>query len=722
MSVSATIGIVNFAAALEVIEVLQVEICMFGVAAAVYLLFAFGAKSPVLATKPSRRSTKTQCNDKAIGTDSRQNRHNSAGRDHIDVSKCRIDVPKLAAQIRDFGKEGSLSKAIAIFEDLKNQRVTLTTLLYNSILDACVHCSATKEASTYFEEAKQSGFVDVVSFNLLIKNQIASEKFHAACELLGEMEKCSIQPSHVTFHSLLHASSQAGDKGWSWSCVAKMRAAGLKPTSVTCSILLKLITGRSDQKDLSRILELIEESGLALDEVLISSVIEGCMKAQRLDLLEEQLCSYSKQGVCLNISAPAYGSMIKAFGSAGNVDRVWTLWQEMRRSKVQPSEVTLGCMVDALVTNSSVDSAWQLVQELWNEEGERCLVNTVIYSTILKGFAINRRMDKAVALYDEMKSRNVACNTIVYNTMLNAFVRCGDLKRIPKLLEDMRAATPPIEPDMITYSTIIKGYCCAGDLDKSLTLLKEMEAGGQFLADEVMYNSLLDGCAKQQRLEEALSLLKRMRKANIAPSNYTLSIMIKLLGRSKRLTQAFEMLKDMTANNAFRPNIQVYTCLMQACFHNKQLGQALALHDKCVDENCKLDEMAYTSLARGCIQAGALDKAVQVVRCANAIPGHGLRIAAGPAPGIDARCVEDLVKKLHSSGKAVVARSLVVELERKRHKGKSNSGNVIVSDKKTSAPWRRADDASTTGSDGSTAASPRSEGSRDSGIDPPEHY
>lgn len=309
-----------------------------------------------------------------------------------------------------------------------------------------------------------------------------------------------------------------------------------------------------------------------------------------------------------------------------------------------------------------------------------------------------------------MKSRNVACNTIVYNTMLNAFVRCGDLKRVPNLLEDMRAATPPIQPDMITYSTIIKGYCCAGDLQKSLTLLEEMEAGGQFLADEVMYNSLLDGCAKQQRLEEALSLLKKMREANIAPSNYTLSIMIKLLGRSKRLGQAFAMLKDMTANNAFRPNIQVYTCLMQACFHNKQLGQALALHDTCVDQNCKLDEMAYTSLARGCIQAGALDKAVQVVRCANAIPGHGLRAATGPAPGVDARCVEELLKKLNTSGKVAVARSLLVELERSRNKKRSKQGDLIVSEKKSSAPWRRTDDTSTTGSDGSTAASPRSDG------------
>merc|ERR1719313_1683504 len=110
--------------------------------------------------------------------------------------------------------------------------------------------------------------------------------------------------------------------------------------------------------------------------------------------------------------------------------------------------------------------------------------------------------------------------------MLNALVRCGDLRRLPQLLEDMRSASPQIEPDMITYSTIMKGYCSSGDLDKSLALLQDM--GEEFSPDEVMYNSLLEGCAKQQRLDDALMLLERMKTADIPPSNYTLSIMTKL--------------------------------------------------------------------------------------------------------------------------------------------------------------------------------------------------
>ena len=106
-----------------------------------------------------------------------------------------------------------------------------------------------------------------------------------------------------------------------------------------------------------------------------------------------------------------------------------------------------------------------------------------------------------------MRERDIECNTITYNTLLHALVLYNDLKRVPQILEDMRAASPKIEPDKITYSTIMKGYCSSGDLDKGLALLTDIEESAMFSPDEVMFNSLLDGCAKQLRLDDSLMLM-----------------------------------------------------------------------------------------------------------------------------------------------------------------------------------------------------------------------
>merc|ERR1719498_2036326 len=156
-----------------------------------------------------------------------------------------------------------------------------------------------------------------------------------------------------------------------------------------------------------------------------------------------------------------------------------------------------------------------------------------------------KKNDQLMTLYKEMLEKEIPCNTITYNTMLNAFAKCGDMHKVPKLLEDMKNADPPVEPDIVTYSTMVKGFCAAGDVDRCMKLLHDMKEDGKLIPDEVMFNSLLDGCARQHRLDDALKLLDNMRDSGVTPSNYTLSIMVKLLGRARRLNQAFSMVKSV---------------------------------------------------------------------------------------------------------------------------------------------------------------------------------
>jgi pentatricopeptide repeat protein len=230
--------------------------------------------------------------------------------------------------------------------------------------------------------------------------------------------------------------------------------------------------------------------------------------------------------------------------------------------------------------------------------------------------------------------------------------------RVSQVLEDMRASTPPVEPDIVTYSTLIKGFSASGNLDRALGLQREMRAEGKFMPDEMMYNSLLDGCAKEQRLSDALSLVEEMRKDHVRPSNYTLSMLVKLMGRCKRLGQAFSIIDQLTAEFGFRPNIQVYTCLMQACFQNRQPAKAVSLLDRIMDDGLWPDEKTYVALVRGHLHMGLLDKAVELVQ----------RACQGSSPaGVDSRCLEDVVAKLGTRSELVKAlRKQVEEVWRHR--------------------------------------------------------
>jgi len=631
------------AGVMEFITVMESELCMFALAGLVYLLIWSGAAASIGLSKPKKVKTPPSNKENAAP----MNRPKAVvTRKERPAAVPTLDVSKCARVIREHGKAGKLEAALAEFGELKNAGACMTSVAYNSIIDACVQCNDMRATLEYFAEAKQNKLADVVSYNIAVKGHLAANDTASAQALLAEMKEHGLEASHATYHSLLQSSVQTNNQSGAWQYVAQMHEANLKPTPVTCSMLLKLVNGPSDRSFLKRVLSLTDNMDLPVDEVFLVALVEACLRSHRLDVLAARLDEYRRKDVVYQLSAATYGSMIKAYGQAWDVKQVWALWGEMERCKVQPSAITLGCMVDALVMNGAVEDAWVLVEGLWKDADKKQLLNTVIYSTIVKGFAMSRRLDRALAVYDEMRGHEIQCNTITYNTILNALVRCGDLKRLPELLKDMQNSSPQVEPDMITYSTIMKGYCSAGDLDKGLDLLRDMEKNGEFTPDEVMFNSLLDGCAKERRLDDALTLLDKMRKGGVPPSNYTLSIMVKLLGRSKRLARAFAMVKEVTSEFKFRPNIQVYTCLMQACFHNRELNKALALHDEIIAEGCHFDCKAYVSLVRGCLQANAAEKAADVVRCAFGLPGTRLRRPEGRAPGVEQWCVDEVLAKL----------------------------------------------------------------------------
>jgi len=562
------------------------------------------------------------------------------------------EIQRQATMIKAFARDRNLSGAKGVFERLRSSGATMSPLIYNCLLDALVHCGDHEGAQSHFEEMKRLNFLDVVGYNTMLKAYLARGRTEDARALVEEMTSRGLSASKVTYNELLHSKVLAKDLRGIWSVIDDMHAANVRVNSVTCSILLKALTLQSSASDVKRVTDLIDEVEEPIDEVLFSSVIEACIRICQLDLLSDLMRRYRQKGSFVNLTAPTYGSMIKAYGQAGDVVRVRELWNEMEERGVKPTSITLGCMTEALVTNNQADEAWQLVHtQLQSEERQGC-INTVIYSTVLKGFAVTRRIDKVFSVYREMRSRSIACNTITYNTMLDACAKCCAMDRASALLEDMKDAA--IEPDIITYSTIVKGYCVEGDVDRAFHVLEEMKSDDKFAADEIMYNSILDGCAKQHRVEDALRVLDEMKSAGIGPSNYTLSILVKLLGHARRLGQAFRMVDDLSKQNGFRPNVQVYTCLVQACVLNRRLEKALALHDTMVaDACCRVDEKFYAVLARGCLQMHQPMKAVEVVRAAYKLPGHSLAEPARPTAhpiGVESRALEEVALKLQAGG------------------------------------------------------------------------
>merc|ERR1719214_325590 len=348
------------------------------------------------------------------------------------------DLVQHVTMIKACGRKHDLRGAKQAFDQLKQSGTPLSPLIYNCLLDACVQCGDMKGAEEYFGQMKQLECADVVSYNTLLKSYLHSNRSDEAHRLLKEMVQRGLPANKVTYNELLNAKVASKDRRGMWKVIEDMKAANCTPNAVTCSILLKALTEHSHIQDVTATMEVLQQMDEPMDEVLFSSVIEACIRIHRLDLLSDMMRKYATQGGLMTLTAPTYGSMIKAYGQAHDVERLWELWNEMSQREVKPTSITLGCMIDALVKNRAVESAWQLLNTLLTNEDTSILVNTVIYSTVLKGFAMSKQISRIFMVYEEMTKRGVQCNRISYNTMLHACARCGSMEQVSQLLEDMK--------------------------------------------------------------------------------------------------------------------------------------------------------------------------------------------------------------------------------------------------------------------------------------------
>jgi len=266
-------------------------------------------------------------------------------------------------------------------------------------------------------------------------------------------------------------------------------------------------------------------------------------------------------------------------------------------------------MIDALVVAQQVEEA--LV--LFNEWKAKVHCDTIIYSTLIKGFANLGDADRALAVYKEMRAAGVKTNHIVYSSLINAHTRNGLMARAEGLLNDMQ--TEGCQANAITYSSLIKGYCVQGDVAAALRLFHRMADEG-IPSDTVIFNTLLDGCVQQAKFDLADELMTEMTRQAVKPSNFTLSIVVKMWSKRKSLDKAFACIREALKNPAEhgRVDAQVGSCIVGACIHNRAPERALQVFEemKTWPNFDGPDANTYSAMISGLPRHGYLQRAVQL--------------------------------------------------------------------------------------------------------------
>lgn len=227
-------------------------------------------------------------------------------------------------------------------------------------------------------------------------------------------------------------------------------------------------------------------------------------------------------------------------------------------------------------------------------------------------------------------------------------------EHVPEILQDMK--NHGIKPNVVTFSTLLKGHCQSGDIRTGFAILEQMKKETNLKPDEIMYNSLLDGCAQNNLVEQGLQVLNDMKGDCVRPSNFTLSILVKMMNRARKLDNAFMIVEEITRQYGFRPNVHVYANLAQACVSNRQLARGMGVLETMIHERIQPDNRTYAILIRANISQNLYDQADGLLRAALDLPGALPFLAQAPAiaqcPTLDYALVNETLCSLVDCGYA----------------------------------------------------------------------
>ncbi|KAL4473964.1 hypothetical protein ABPG72_000326 [Tetrahymena utriculariae] len=349
-----------------------------------------------------------------------------------------------------------------------------------------------------------------------------------------------------------------------------------------------------------------EEENIYPDEAMINSLIDLCFQCNQVKLALDVYGYFDKFSV--SPSGVTYCILIKGYGQHKQFSYAMTIYQQMKTNKISLNEVTLGCLIDTCVKCNQLNKA----EEILLEEKD-IKPNTIIYTTLLKGYTKQENMKKALEIFEIMKKdKDLEPNIVSYNSLMECAVQCKDKEQMKKIFNEiMEQKEENKRADLITYSTYIKGLFKQGDIEEALDIFEDLRKQEQYKLDEIFYNSILDGLFKARSFEKTQLLYQKMRQDNIQPSNVTYSILIKLNSAQDKIDEALNILQEMKKFN-IKPGLIVYTCLIQACIKHKRIRELLPLYGDMKRYNIRGDPVFYNTLVSGLMFNNCVNEALKM--------------------------------------------------------------------------------------------------------------
>ncbi|XP_057484319.1 pentatricopeptide repeat-containing protein At2g27800, mitochondrial-like isoform X2 [Actinidia eriantha] len=245
-------------------------------------------------------------------------------------------------------------------------------------------------------------------------------------------------------------------------------------------------------------------------------------------------------------SEALYNTIIYFFTEDRKLTKAVDVYKHMRNSKNvewRPSIRTFNLLFSAFLsrgTNSYINHMYM--------ETIRCLFKQMVndgiepdifsLNSMIKGYVLSLHVNDALRIFHQMGVvYNCLPNSFSFDYLIHGLCAQGRTKNARDLFNKMKKSG--FVPSSKSYNSLVNSLALGGEVDKAVNLLWEMIKSKRS-ADFITYRTVLDEICRQQRLGDAMTLLKELQEKELVDSHTYRKLLHELVDSHRNLNDVID--------------------------------------------------------------------------------------------------------------------------------------------------------------------------------------
>ncbi|CAM8958501.1 unnamed protein product [Rhodiola kirilowii] len=517
------------------------------------------------------------------------------------------------AMLGGYAQNGCASDVMGLYNQMKKNGVQPDEFTYTSILSACAclgYIQAGHQMHTHIIKNK-------LDSNLFVGNALVDMYAKS-----GSLEDAKRMFEHirnrdkVSWNAIIVGYVLEQEEEMAFHMFKEMAVEGIAPDEVSLASILSACANLKILEFGKQIHGFAVKFGLDMKLYAGSSLVDMYAKCGALQASQEVLNFMPRR------SSASMNALISGYSQCCNVQEAVTLFRNMRGEGLNPSEVTfaallnacdsprlsnLGMQIHSLVIKMcllfdaeflGVSLISMYINCFRNEEAKALFYefpspkSAILWTALISGYTQNDGSEKALQLYQEMRSDCAMPDQATFASVLKACSMLASL--VDGRLAHSLIVLTGFSSDELIASALIDMYAKCGDVTSSIQVFEEMTTKG----DVISWNSMIVGLAKNGHADKAMELFDEMMQMCISPDDVTLLGVLTACSHSGKVSIGRKIFDTVVNHYKIKPRVEHCACMIDLLGRWGFLSEAEEFINKL--EEFKNNAMLWSSLLGAC--------------------------------------------------------------------------------------------------------------------------